>query len=75
MASRTTAELSASPSELLDFSLPVTFEDSQAQDRLRYAFPLPFADYLAFLSRWSDAWVSQHGQRGPDERFDRPFSL
>ena len=75
MASRNTAGLSASPSELLDFALPVTAEDSRALDELRYAFPLPFAEYLAFLTRWSDFWVSRHGQRGPDQHFDRPFEL
>ncbi|MEO7974360.1 MAG: hypothetical protein ABIU84_12310 [Thermoanaerobaculia bacterium] len=74
MSSRTTVAPSAS-SELLDFSLPVTAEDSRALDALRYAHPLPFLEYLAFATRWSDAWVRQHGQRGPDEHFDRPFEL
>jgi hypothetical protein len=74
MSSRNTAEPSASP-ELLDFSLPVTAEDSRALDALRYAHPLPFLDYLSFLTRWSGAWVRKHGQRGPDQKFDRPFAL
>lgn len=74
MSSRNTAEPSASP-DLLDFSLPVTAEDSRALDALRYAHPLPFQEYLSFLTRWSSAWVRQHGQRGPDQKFDRPFEL
>lgn len=74
MSSRTTAEHSASP-ELLEFSLPVTAEDSRALDVLRYAHPLPFPEYLSFLTRWSDAWVRRHGQRRPDQHFDRPFEL
>lgn len=74
MSSRNTAEPSASP-ELLDFSLPVTAEDSRALDAIRYAHPLPFTEYLSFLTRWSNAWVRKHGQRGPDEHFDRPFEL
>ncbi len=75
MSSRTTAGHSDSPSEWLEFSLPVTAEDSRALDDLRYAFPLPFEEYLAFLTRWSGAWVKKHGQRGPDQHFDRPFEL
>jgi hypothetical protein len=59
----------------LDFSLPVTAEDSRELDALRYAHPLPFLEYLAFATRWSDAWVRKHGQRGPDPHFDRPFEL
>jgi hypothetical protein len=75
MGSRNTAGPSASSPEWLDFSLPVTAEDNRALDELRYAFPLPFDEYLAFLTRWSDAWVQKHGQRGPDRLFDRPFQL
>ena len=75
MSSRTTAGHSDSPSEWLEFSLPVTAEDSRALDALRYAHPLPFEEYLAFLTRWSGAWVKKHGQRGPDQHFDRPFEL
>lgn len=75
MGSRKTSTPSASRSEFLDFSLPVTAEGSRALDALRYAHPLPFMEYLAVVSRWSDAWVREHGQRGPDEHFDRPFEL
>lgn len=74
MSSRNTAGPSASP-ELLDFSLPVTAEDRRALDEIRYAHPLPFVEYLAFLTRWSDAWVRKHGQRAPDQNFARPFEL
>ncbi len=74
MSSKNTEEPSAS-CDLLDFSLPVTSEDSRALDAIRYAHPLPFKEYLEFATRWSDAWVRQHGQRGPDGRFDLPFEL
>ena len=75
MSSRKTSPPSAPRSEFLDFSLPLTAEDNRALDALRYAHPLPFAEYLAWVSSWSDSWVRKHGQRGPDERFDRPFEL
>ena len=75
MSFRKSPKPSASRSELLDFSLPVTAEDSRVLDALRYAHPLPFMEYLALVSRWSDDWVREHGQRGPDEHFDRPFEL
>lgn len=75
MSSRKSSKPSDPGSELLDFSLPETAEDSRVLDALRYSHPLPFMEYLAFVSRWSDAWVRKHGQRGPDERFDRPFEL
>ena len=75
MSSRKTSAPSASRPELLDFSLQVTAEDNCALDALRYSHPVPFREYLSFLTRWSDAWVRRHGQRGPDEHFDRPFEL
>jgi len=75
MSSRNIAGHSDSCPDLLDFSLPVTAEDSRALDEIRYAHARPFQDYLAFVARWSEAWVRKHGQRGPDERFDRPFEL
>ncbi len=74
MSSRNTAEPSAS-SDLLDFSLPVTAEDNRVLDDIRYAHPVSFKEYLEFATRWSDAWVRKHGQRGPDQHFDRPFEL
>ena len=74
MSSRNTAEPLAS-SELLDFSLPVTAEDNRVLDAVRYAHPVSFKEYLEFATRWSDAWVRKHGQRGPDRHFDRPFEL
>ena len=75
MSSRKSPKPSASRSELLAFSLPLTAEDNRVLDDIRYAHPVSFKEYLEFATRWSDAWVRKHGQRGPDQQFDRPFEL
>jgi hypothetical protein len=75
MSSPTTAKRSGSDPAPLAFELPVTAEDVRALDAIRYVHPLPFAEYLDFLTEWSDAWVAAHGQRPPDDGPDRPFEL
>lgn len=61
--------------ERLDFSLPVTAEDVRALDEIRYAYPMPFAEYLEFATRWSDEWVTRHGMRPFDDGPAEPFQL
>jgi hypothetical protein len=75
MSSSDFGKPSASTTDLLDFSIPVTPEDSRALDEIRYAYPLPFEEYLAFATRWSDEWVERNGMRPPDETFVEPFRL
>ncbi|MBZ0089014.1 MAG: hypothetical protein K8H90_01410 [Thermoanaerobaculia bacterium] len=53
----------------------MTPEDVRELDAIRYAHPLPFEQYLEFLSEWSDAWVAKHGPKPPDDGPDRPFEL
>ena len=75
MGSKRTAEPSDSTPEPLDFELPVTAEDIRELDELRYAHPLPFADYLEFLTRFSTSWVQRHGPPPLEEGPTEPFSL
>jgi hypothetical protein len=75
MSSANTGKPSGSDPEPLAFALPVTPEDVRELDAIRYAHPLPFAQYLDFLTEWSEAWVAAHGQRPPDDGPDRPFEL
>lgn len=55
--------------------LPVTVEDSRALEALRYAHPLPFADYLEFLTAWTERWFPGVERREGPVAFDRPFEL
>lgn len=75
MSSRSTEGPSASTPDRLDFSLPVTPEDVRALDEIRYAYPMPFAEYLEFATRWSDEWVKRHGMRRFDDGPAEPFQL
>lgn len=75
MDSGNTGKRSGSDRQPLDFELPVTPEDVRELDAIRYAHPLPFEQYLDFLSEWSDAWVAKHGQKPLDDGPDRPFEL
>jgi hypothetical protein len=75
MGSSSSRGRSGSSAELLPFSLPLTPEDSRWLDEVRYAHPLPFEEYLEWVSLWSDEWVRRNGMRGPDERFSEPFAL
>ncbi len=50
-------------------------EDVRALDDIRYAFPMPFAEYLEFATRWSDEWVQRHGMRHFDDGPAEPFQL
>ncbi|MBP9144751.1 MAG: hypothetical protein KBF21_08555 [Thermoanaerobaculia bacterium] len=53
----------------------MTPEDVRALDDIRYAFPMPFAEYLEFVTRWSDEWVKRHGMRAFDDGPAEPFQL
>ncbi|MEO8196933.1 MAG: hypothetical protein ABI689_09450 [Thermoanaerobaculia bacterium] len=61
--------------DLLDLSPWLSAAGRSSLDDRLSAQPLPFVDYLAFMSRWSDKWVSLNGQREPDHDFNRPFEL
>lgn len=75
MDSESSRKRSGSDRQPLDFELPVTPEDVRELDAIRYAHPLPFEQYLEFLSEWSDAWVAKHGPKPPDDGPDGPFEL
>jgi hypothetical protein len=75
MSSENTGRRSGSNPERLSFELPVDAEDVRELDAIRYAHPLPFTEYLDFLTRWRQSWVRAHGQPPLDTNFEQPFEL